>query len=69
VFLGVLQVEAEAEEALEEKLLAAARWETAVRWEKVFCFGAHQLFLAYLASNTDMTDTISLQSDWNANQK
>jgi hypothetical protein len=40
-----LQVEAEAEEALEEKLLAAARWETAVRWEKVFCFGRISSFL------------------------
>lgn len=35
----VLQAEAEAEEALAKKLLAAARWETAVRWERGFPSG------------------------------
>jgi hypothetical protein len=31
--------------------------------------GAHQLFLAYSAWNTDIADTISSHSDWKANQK
>jgi hypothetical protein len=31
--------------------------------------GAHQLFLAYSAWNTDIADTISSQSDWKAKQK
>jgi hypothetical protein len=37
--LCVLQAEAEAEEALARKLLAAARWETAVRWEQALPCG------------------------------